>query len=163
MTLARSGRAATIAAAAGCALLVATAGGLMTELGPWYHALRTPSWKPPDWLFGPAWTLIFTTATLSGISSWRTAPDRGFRRGTVLLFGLNGVLNVLWSALFFRLQRPDWALWEVGFLWLSILWLMLRLWRPSRTASLLLLPYLAWVAVAATLTFSVVQLNAPFD
>ncbi len=162
MTPLRTGRAATIAVAAGCAMVVAVTGGLMTELGPWYQALITPPWKPPDWLFGPAWTLIFTTATLSVISSWRTAPDRAFQRGTVLLFVLNGVLNVLWSALFFRLERPDWALWEVGFLWLSILWLMLRLWRPSRTASLLLLPYLVWVGIAATLTLAVVRLNAPF-
>jgi translocator protein len=162
MTSPRAASAATIAVAVGYAALVAAVGGLMTELGPWYHALLTPSWKPPDWLFGPAWTLIFTTATLAAISSWRTAPDPRFRRITALLFVLNGVLNVLWSALFFSVQRPDWALWEVGFLWLSILWLMLRLWGPSRTASLLLLPYLVWVAIAATLTLSVVQLNAPF-
>jgi tryptophan-rich sensory protein len=71
-------------------------------------------------------------------------------------------LNVLWSLLFFRLRRPDWALVEVGFLWLSILALMIVLFRYSRLAGLLLLPYLVWVGFAGALNFAVVRLNGPF-
>jgi tryptophan-rich sensory protein len=75
------------------------------------------------------------------------------------LFGLNALLNVAWSALFFRLHRPDWALLEVVLLWLSIAMLIVLLARISGRASLLLVPYLAWVSFAGVLNWAVVQLN----
>jgi tryptophan-rich sensory protein len=78
------------------------------------------------------------------------------------LFGINALLNIVWSALYFKLQRPDWALFEVVFLWLSILVLMVGLWRLSRWASLLLVPYAVWVAIAALLNLQTVGLNGPF-
>ena len=78
------------------------------------------------------------------------------------LFCANGVLNVVWSPLFFRLRRPDWALMEVPLLWLSILALMFLLAPISRTASLLLVPYLLWVSFAAVLNLTIVRLNGPF-
>jgi len=68
-----------VAVAAGAALLVAALGGLATSTGAWYDALATPPWKPPDWLFGPAWTMIFALAAISGVTAWRAAPDRGAR------------------------------------------------------------------------------------
>jgi tryptophan-rich sensory protein len=78
------------------------------------------------------------------------------------LFGVNAGLNVVWSGLYFGLHRPDWALAEVGLLWLSIAALMRGLWPLSRTASLLVAPYLVWVSVAAALNLATVQLNGPF-
>jgi benzodiazapine receptor len=144
------------------ALFVAFLGGSMTDLGPWYQALETPAWKPPDWLFGPAWTLIFALAALSAATAWRQAPDRSSREWLIALFALNGFLNVLWSLLFFRLRRPDWALFEVIFLWLSILVLIVVLAGYSKHASRLLYAYLAWVSFAALLNWSVVQLNPAF-
>jgi translocator protein len=151
-----------IAVAALAATVVAGLGALMTDLGPWYLGLRKPSWEPPDWLFGPAWTLIFSLCAISGYLAWRNAPNRGGRDGIVGLFALNGLLNIVWSAVFFRLERPDWALTEVGLLWLSILMLIIASARYSRLASLLLIPYLAWVSFASILNFMIVQLNSPF-
>jgi translocator protein len=78
------------------------------------------------------------------------------------LFVLNGVLNVLWSPLFFKLRRPDWALTEVPLLWLSILLPIVLLWPVSWIGSLLLLPYLAWVSFAAIPNLTIVRLNRPF-
>ena len=78
------------------------------------------------------------------------------------LFALNGLLNVLWSLLFFRLQRPDFAIIEVAFLWLSVALLIVVLWLYARRASLLLVPYLLWVSFAAFLNLTVVRLNEPF-
>lgn len=152
-----------IFAAALTAILVATLGALITDLGPWYVALRKPVWQPPDWLFGPAWTLIFGLAALAAVLAWRHAQKRRERWRMIGLYALNLSLNVLWSVLFFRLHRPDWALAEVGFLWLSIAALMAGLWALSRTASGLLLPYLAWVSFAAFLNWTIVQINAPFS
>lgn len=148
--------------AAGVAILIGTLGGTLTDIGPWYQNLRKPSWQPPDWLFGPAWTLIFALATVSAVYAWRNARDRSEREWVVGLFALNGFLNVLWSTLFFKFRHPDWALVEVAFLWLSILLPMIVFWRFSKAASLYLLPYLAWVSFAAFLNYTIVKLNAPF-
>jgi translocator protein len=150
-----------IAVAAFAAIGVALLGALATDLSGWYAALRQPAWKPPDAWFGPAWTLIFALAAIAGLRAWRAAPAR--QRGWLLAaFALNGLLNVLWSLLFFRLRRPDWAFAEVAFLSASVLLMMVACWRHSRSASLLLLPYLLWVVFAATLNLEVVRLNRPF-
>jgi len=151
-----------IAVAAAVAIGIATIGGTLTDTGPWYQALKKPSWQPPDWLFGPAWTTIFALATMSAVSAWRAATTRAQREWVIGLFALNGFLNVLWSMLFFALRRPDWALLEVVLLWLSILLPILVFWRLSRAASYYLLPYLAWVTFAAYLNLTIVRLNAPF-
>ncbi len=148
--------------AAATAIAVAAVGATMTDIGPWYQGLAKPSWQPPDWLFGPAWTLIFSLAALAGIAGWRAAPDQASREWMVGLFAINGVLNIAWSALFFRFRRPDWALVEVVLLWLSVLALILVLRRFTRNGALMLVPYLLWVTFAAVLNLAVVRLNAPF-
>lgn len=149
--------------AALAAALVAVVGGLLTDLGPWYRGLAKPSWQPPDWLFGPAWTVIFTLTAAAGVRAWAAAPDAGGRRLVILLFAVNGVLNAAWSLLFFRLHRPDWALAEVAVLWLSILSLVVATGQYARLSAWLLLPYLAWVSFAGVLNAAVVRLNGPFS
>lgn len=148
--------------AAAAAMAVAGLGALTTDLGAWYQSLVQPSWKPPDWLFGPAWTTIFALAAAAGVIAWREAPGKSQREWMLALFALNGFLNVFWSLLYFRLRRPDWALLEVGFLWLSVLVLIVVLGRYSRRAGALLLPYLLWIMFAGALNWSTVQRNAPF-
>jgi tryptophan-rich sensory protein len=148
--------------AAAAAILIASLGATMTDLGPWYQALKKPSWQPPGWLFGPAWTLIFALAAASGVIAWRNAPTDKLREWVIGLFAINGTLNVLWSMLFFRLQRPDWALIEVALLWLSVLVPIIVFARYAKMASALLVPYLAWVTFAAFLNWEIVRLNAPF-
>jgi tryptophan-rich sensory protein len=149
-------------AAALSAIAVAGLGALTTDLGPWYYRLQKPDWQPPDWLFGPAWTLIFALAALAGVLYWKQPANRSARLQVLAAYALNAFLNTLWSLLFFRLKRPDWALYEVGFLWLSILLLILLISRGSRSASSLLAPYFVWVSFAAMLNWKIVQLNAPF-
>lgn len=146
------------------ALSYATAGigGALTELGPWYFALKHPAWKPPDAAFGVIWSTIFTLCAISGFLAWQAANSPALRRRVAGLFGVNAVLNIVWSGLYFKLQRPDWALLEVVFLWLSIVALIVGLWRLSRWASLLLISYGVWVGIAAVLNLQTVQLNGPF-
>jgi tryptophan-rich sensory protein len=144
------------------AVAVGALGAAATDLGPWYRDLVKPAWQPPDWAFGPAWTVIYALGALSAATAWNAARDRATRQRIVLLFGINALLNVLWSELFFGLHRPDWALWEVVLLWLSVLALIVATRPISRTASWLLLPYLAWVTFAGILNLAVVRINAPF-
>jgi translocator protein len=154
------GRQVVIAALA--ATLVMAAGGVVTIIGPWYEALRKPAWQPPGFVFGPAWTLISLLTVIAAVRAWRRAESPESRRWLIAAFTLNGGLNFLWNVLFFTLRRPDWALIEVVFLWLSILTLVVLCGRLSRLSGLLLLPYLLWVAFAAYLNWTIVQLNTPF-
>jgi len=146
----------------GVAFVTGLVGGLMTEIGPWYFALRKPGWKPPDWAFGPVWTTIFCLAILSGIIAWQKAPGETLRMLVPVLFIANALFNILWNVLFFTMRRPDWALIETAFLWLSILTPMLVFWPFAPLASLCLVPYLLWVSIAWVLNWRIVQLNAPF-
>lgn len=152
----------TIGVAALTAVAIAGLGGVLTEIGPWYRGLRKPSWQPPDWLFGPAWTVILGMAAAAGVLAWNGAADTAGQVRVLLLFAANAVFHVLWSPLFFRWRRPDWALAEVPFLWLSILAMVIWLAPYSTTASWLLVPYLVWVTFAAYLNYTIVRLNRPF-
>ena len=151
-----------VTAAALTAFVFAALGGTITDTGPWYQSLRKPSWQPPDWLFGPAWTTIYAFTVAAAVIAWRRAPTRSAREWLLGLFALNGFLNVLWSLLFFRFQRPDWALIEVVPLWLSIVAIAVATGRYARPTAWLLAPYLAWVAFAAFLNLTIVRLNGPF-
>lgn len=143
---------------AGTMVVVALAGMLATDIGPWYRALKKPSWQPPDWLFGPAWTTIYGFIIAAVGQAWNHAPAEA--HGTLLwLIGTNLVLNILWSVLFFTLRRPSWALVEVALLWLSIVAMMVAFGAHRPLAAWLLLPYLLWVTFAAYLNLTIVRLN----
>ena len=151
---------ATVAAIA--AAIVAVLGATITDLGPWYQSLEKPSWNPPDVVFPIGWTVIFALNTAAIVSAWRAAPTPKVSDTIIRLFALNAFLNITWSMLFFRIQRPDWAFIEVLLLWLSILALIIYCGRYSRSSALLFLPYLAWVTFAGALNWAVVELNGPF-
>ncbi|WP_293907309.1 TspO/MBR family protein [Phenylobacterium sp.] len=153
---------APIVVAAGLTVLLLAFGGLTTNVGPWYRDLRKPSWNPPNWAFGPAWTLILGLAAWAGVSAWTSTVDSAAHLRIAILFAANIVFHALWSPLFFNWQRPDWALIEVPFLWLSIVALMVGLTPLSPLAGLLLTPYLLWVSFAAVLNLAIVRLNRPF-
>ncbi|MFU7528454.1 TspO/MBR family protein [Qipengyuania sp. ASV99] len=148
--------------AAIAAAIVAILGATITDLGPWYQGLAKPTWNPPDWVFPIGWTLIYAFNTGAVVSAWRAAPTPRVSDTVIGLFALNAFLNITWSMIFFRIQRPDWAFVEVLLLWLSILALIMYCGRYSRSAALLFTPYLIWVTFAAALNWAVVDLNGPF-
>ena len=148
--------------AAAVALALGIVGGLVTDIGPWYRNLKKPSWQPPDWLFGPVWTVIFILAAIAGVLAWNAATSDSARAGVIGAFALNCALNVLWSWLFFRSHRPDWALIELVALWASIVALLVVTIPLDSRCGWLLSPYLAWVTFAGILNATVSKLNAPF-
>lgn len=153
-------RAWTVAALGAAA--VAATGAALTDLGPWYAALAKPRWQPPDALFGPAWTLIFTLCAIAAVRGYRALGPRAQGARLVLLYLVNMALNIAWSLLFFTLHRPDWALAEVIALWLSVASLIAASARHAPVAAWLLAPYQAWVSFAAILNLAIVRLNGPF-
>ena len=108
VTVQGGGRWKPVAVAAGLAMFVAALGASATDVGPWYQALHKPSWQPPDWLFGPVWTIIFALTAYAGVLAWN-ASRLPRRMQVMAIFALNALLNVLWSELFFNLHRPDQA------------------------------------------------------
>jgi tryptophan-rich sensory protein len=93
---------------------------------------------------------------------WPMRRSRVCRSSIIILYAVNFVFHFLWSPLFFNLRRPDWALIEVVFLWLSVLALFIGLRPYSVFASWLIVPYLSWVSFAAVLNLKIVRLNKPF-
>jgi tryptophan-rich sensory protein len=152
-------RSSPVVVAALAAIGVGVLGGLMTDIGGWYANLAKPPWQPPDWLFAPVWTAIYALTAIAGVLAWNASETDDSRKNLLIVFLLNAVLNVTWSLLFFRMRRPDWAMFEVAFLWASILLLMYVCWRRRPLAAALLLPYFAWVSFAAILNVEVVRLN----
>ncbi|MFN0022673.1 MAG: tryptophan-rich sensory protein, partial [Parvularculaceae bacterium] len=93
-----------IAVAAAAAIGVAILGGAMTDIGPWYRALEKSSLNPPDWLFAPAWSLIYALAAASAVLGWRAVATARARAILISLFFANAVLNILWTFFFFTLR-----------------------------------------------------------
>ena len=143
--------------------MVAVAGATITDIGPWYHGLVQPHWAPPEAAYGVAWTAIYALTALAGVTGWLAMPDWREREWLIGAFALNGFLNILWSLLFFRFQRPDWALVEVVALCVSVAALIVIMWRRSMIGAVLLVPYLLWVTFAGYLNMAIVRLNAPFS
>lgn len=140
------------------ACTVVASSGALFRPGAWYESLRKPWWRPPNWLFGPAWTVLYIMIAVSGWLVWRKTGFAGAAL-PLTLYGVQLVLNAAWSGFFFGLRRMDLALVDVGLLWLSILGLI-GLFAPiDGLAAWLLVPYLAWVSFAAFLNWTMLRLN----
>ncbi len=132
--------------------------GALFEPGEWYAGLDKPSWTPPNWLFGPVWTLLYIMMGAAAWLVWRQ-PGKQTRRA-LALFCVQLVLNAAWSWLFFGLHLPAVAMVEILLLSLAIAATIVAFQPLSRTAAFLLLPYLLWVSFASMLNFALWRLNA---
>jgi tryptophan-rich sensory protein len=125
----------------------------------WYVTLAKPSWAPPNWAFPVVWTFLYACMAVGGWLVW-VQPSSAARSLALLLFGAQLVLNFLWSPVFFAWHRVGAGVVVIATLWLLLLAFLLSAWNLQRTAALLFVPYLVWVAVAAALNFSIWRLNA---
>lgn len=141
-------------------LAVGLLSGLATARGvqEWYPGLAKPPFNPPDWVFGPVWTVLYLMMGVAAWLVWRRADEA--RVGTPLvLFAAQLLLNGLWSVLFFGLRSPGVAAVEILLLWIAIVLTIRSFRRVSVPAALLLVPYWAWVSFAAVLNISIWMLN----
>lgn len=134
--------------------LVASVAGAFSP-GEWYAGLAKPSWTPPNWLFGPVWSLIYLCIAIAGWLVWRS---KGLGIGLLFWFVQLG-LNGLWSYWMFGENRIDYAMFDISAMWFAIVGFIVTSWRTSKLAALLFVPYLAWVSFAAALNFAIWQLN----
>lgn len=131
----------------------AAIGSLATvvNIPTWYAGLEKPFFNPPNWIFGPVWTLLYTLMGISFYLVWNARPAKN-KKQALLIYGLQLALNTLWSLVFFGLHSP-WAGVIVILLLLASIIITVRLfWPISKTAAYLLIPYLAWVSFATLLT-----------
>ncbi|MEY4483787.1 MAG: hypothetical protein RL693_1239 [Verrucomicrobiota bacterium] len=136
----------------------AAASAVFVSVDGWYAALQKPSWNPPAWLFGPAWTLLYVMMAVAAWLVWREGGWKAQGRALRLFVG-QWFLNALWTPLFFGLHLPGWAFVEISLLWVMIALTLSQFWRVRKAAGILLLPYLAWVTFAATLNFVIWRMN----
>ena len=138
-------------------LIVAAAAvfGAQYMPGTWYAALKKPSWTPPNWLFGPVWTVLYVMIAVAGWRVWRAA-------GVSLALGvwvLNVAANGLWSYLMFGQQAIGAALLDIALIWVTIVGFIVLAWRIDRIAALLFVPYLVWVSYASALNAALWRMN----
>jgi len=126
----------------------------------WYATLTKPSFAPPDWLFFPVWTTLFVMMGISLYLVWRRGLEGQQVKNALVIFAVQLILNVLWSAAFFGLRSPLSGLIEISILWISIAFTIMIFMKISRTAGLLLIPYIIWVSFAAILNFMIWRLNS---
>jgi len=130
-----------------------------SAISEWYTTLQKPFFTPPNWLFAPVWLTLYTLMGISLYLIWNKGLKNKRVKNSLYLFGLQLVLNAVWSILFFGLRSPLLGLIEIVFLWVFIVLTILKFYKISRTAGLLLIPYIVWVSIALLLNFYIWILN----
>jgi benzodiazapine receptor len=125
----------------------------------WYQGLKKPSFNPPEWLFGPAWAVLYLLMAVAAFLVWRQGLGTAGVKLALAVFLVQIVLNALWSVLFFGLRSSLAGLVDIVFLWLAILATIVLFFRVSVAAGVILLPYIAWVSFAAILNAAILRLN----
>ncbi len=139
---------------------IGSLGGIFTisEIPGWYAGLQKPSFNPPNWLFGPVWTILYLLMGISFYLIWKQ-PVSTLRNVGLTLFVIQFILNFFWSILFFNQHLIATAFLEMVFMWIFILLTIIWFAKLSPTAAWLLVPYLCWVSFATVLTAAIWKLN----
>ena len=136
-------------------VLITASSGYFFQPGQWYKTLRKPGWTPPNWLFGPVWSVLYIMIAVSGWLVWRT----GEAPLALTIWAVQLMVNGAWSYFFFGRRRMDLALVDVTLLWLLVAAYIVAALPVSRAAALLFAPYLLWVTIAGTLNATVWRMN----
>ncbi len=133
--------------------LVALIGSIFTSSSvssDWYQSIK-PSITPPNWVFPVVWNILFFLIALSLYFSW--INGKKVRGKIAIVFGVNFLLNILWSVLYFNMKRVDIAFFDLILLWLSIISMIYFVGKIDKKAGWLLVPYLLWVSFAGILNY----------
>ena len=133
---------------------IATSGNITT----WYAGLNKPSFNPPNWIFGPVWTVLYLLMGISLFLIWRS-PAGDARNYALTIFCIQIILNFAWSFIFFHFKQTGWAFVEIILIWLSVLAMIFIFYRISKPSALLQIPYFLWVSFAVVLNGSIWHLN----
>jgi translocator protein len=145
----------------GAVLAASAVGSFATvrAIPTWYKGLAKPAFNPPEWLFGPAWMVLYLLMAVAAWLVWKQGLGAAGVKLALAVFLAQLILNALWSILFFGFRSPLAGLVEIVVLWLAILVTIVLFFRVSTPAGVLLLPYIAWVTFAAVLNAAILRLN----
>jgi translocator protein len=132
----------------------------ITSIPTWYATIQKPGFTPPNWVFGPAWITLYALMGIAAFLIWRKGFDKPGVIGALTLFLAQLILNAFWSVVFFGFQSPAAGFVVIVLLWMVILFTILRFFRLSTAAGVLLIPYILWVTFASVLNFSIWILNS---
>lgn len=129
-----------------------------SSIPTWYAVLNKPFFSPPNWVFGPVWTLLYI---MMGVALYLVISEKkkAAREKAVQVFAIQLILNVAWSVIFFGLKNPFLALVDIVALWIGIYFTIKSFYKINKLAGNLLVPYLLWVSFATILNVSIVILN----
>jgi len=125
----------------------------------WYSTLNKPFFSPPNWVFGPAWTILYILIGLSIARIWHSGTDHSTQKSIIMVFIVQMILNLLWSPVFFSMKQPEIAIVIIIALWFMIITYIRKSKEIDKVASFLFLPYLAWVSFATMLNAGIIYLN----
>jgi tryptophan-rich sensory protein len=125
----------------------------------WYANIHKPTFNPPNWLFGPVWTLLYILMGIAAALVWHGVKKNKKVNAALILFLVQLILNACWTMIFFGFHRPLYAFIEIGVLWILILICIILFYLISRPAAYMMIPYLFWVSFAAVLNMAIVALN----
>jgi benzodiazapine receptor len=147
--------------AMGLCLFIGFLGALATQssIGDWYLQLNKPSYNPPNWIFGPVWTVMYILMGIAAGIVWSKGFYHKWVKTALYLFGFQLLLNAFWSLLFFGLKEPLLALLDIIALFVVLLFTFKWFKIVNNIAAYLLIPYIIWVAFAALLNFEIWRLN----
>jgi tryptophan-rich sensory protein len=131
----------------------------MQSIRNWYAGLHKPAFTPPDWVFGPIWTLLYLLMGIAAYAVWKRGLSNWQVRHALVMFIVQLALNIAWSVLFFGLHSVVAGLIDIALLWFAIMFTLFAFFKLSTTAGVLMMPYFLWVSFAMILNFSLWLLN----
>jgi translocator protein len=131
----------------------------VSAIDSWYKTLARPEFAPPNWVFAPIWTTLYFLMGIAAFLVWQKGLEKKEVKIALSIFGIQLILNALWSIIFFGLQSPGWAFVEIIFLWIAIGATIVTFAKISKAAAWFLVPYILWVSFAAYLNFMIFWLN----
>lgn len=131
----------------------------LSSIPTWYAGLNKPTFSPPNWVFGPVWTVLYLMMGVSAYLVWEKGLKSKKVKTALYYFFAQLILNMIWSMLFFGLRSPILGFINIVLLWMVIVLTILKFYKISKLATYLLIPYLLWVSSASILNFSILILN----
>jgi len=151
---------AKISVCIGICLALGLLSGFSTadSINSWYRFINKPAWNPPNWIFGPMWTLLYILMGIAVALVWHTQHQN--KKTALTFFIIQFVFNIAWSFIFFTLHAIGWAFAEIVIMLILIVFTTASFYKISKTAAWLMLPYLAWVSFATVLNGTILYLNS---
>ncbi len=142
-------------------LIVGGVSGFFTasSIEGWYITLNKPWFNPPNWIFGPVWTLLYLMMGIAFFLIWKSGAPADTKKIAMTAYFVQLAFNFAWSLIFFYMEQPGWALVDILLMWAAIFYTIIAFGKISTSAAWMLVPYISWVSFATVLNFAIWKLN----